>query len=149
MIAMPPCKQWCLMRAFARPDDEEKAIGIWCADTVRRWGGVLEQPAHSTLFAAALLPRPGQSDAFGFTISVAQFWWGHRARKMTWLYIAGLPRSEMLAVPMVLGEPTHCVGQSARGLKNLSSAAAEASPPAFARWLVETARKCQPGSGAP
>lgn len=40
-----------------------KELGLWCAEQVRKWGGILEQPAHSRLWEAAGLPRPGSAMA--------------------------------------------------------------------------------------
>jgi hypothetical protein len=137
VIAMPPCRQWSRLRAFARDIPRERELGIWCADAVRKWGGVLEQPAASALFRAAMLPDPSQSDGRGFTISVLQFWWGHEASKPTWLYIAGLDQSNLPDVPLVLGRATKTVQD------HLSKRQRDATPPRFAQWLVETARRCK------
>lgn len=52
-------------------------------------------------------------------------------------------------MPMVLGEPTHVIGDVGRaslGTKRpeISKAEREHTPPEFARWLVDLARRCGP-----
>lgn len=59
IVAHPPCRAWSAYCAHqAKPVAGEMELGLWCADMVRKWGGVLEQPAHSRLFDAACLPKP-------------------------------------------------------------------------------------------
>jgi hypothetical protein len=143
VIAMPPCQQWCRMRHNAKNSQAEKALGVWCTIQVQLWGGVLEQPRDSTLFNAVDLPRPGASDAHGFTIAVPQWWFGHRAFKATWLYICGVRPGALPAIPLRLGEPTHTVGKCHTGKKELSQAGCEATPPDFAIWLMAVAALAQ------
>jgi hypothetical protein len=144
VIAMPPCQQWCRLRRFSTYNLHEMALGLHCVRMVKTWGGVLEQPAQSALFRTATLPAPGQEDATGFTVSVDQFNWGHRARKRTWLFVAGLSRGDMPGETLRLGRPTHCVGGSSTGLLELGASAADATPPEFAAWLLQVARLTRP-----
>lgn len=121
---------------MAKPRADEKALGLHAADMVRRWGGVLEHPADSKLWAAAGLPMPGGRDGFGgFTLPVWQSWWGHRAPKASWLYVVGIEPSALPAIPMVLGDP-------GGRIENMGKAERERTPPALASWLVELARCC-------
>ena len=111
---------------------------------VRAFGGVLEHPAWSKLWHEMDLPRPGEfaDDHGGWTLAVDQCAWGHRARKRTWLYLVGANRGD--AIPWDGGpEPTHVVTTSRRGrrLTKMSSAEARLTPPAFAAWLVDIARR--------
>jgi hypothetical protein len=99
MIAHPPCARWSRLAALvearwchARGDDG----GCFAAalTAVRRWGGVLEHPAWSAAWLAHGLPHPlpigWQRDTHGgWCCSVEQGWYGHRARKATWLYAIG------------------------------------------------------------
>ena len=63
IIAHPPCRSWsAFCRHQAKPEPGEAELGLWCAEQLRKCGGVLEQPAHSRLFAAAGLPLPNQRD---------------------------------------------------------------------------------------
>lgn len=131
-------------------------MALFAVRQVRTFGGVLEHPEFSTLWPAAGLPAPGQRDEFGgWTLPVSQHWWGHRAEKRTWLYVVGCEPSELPAIPLVLGESTHVIAQSrSRGGARLkkgmrgwrpecSKAEREHTPPDFAAWLVELARRCQ------
>jgi hypothetical protein len=106
----------------------------------------LEHPATSSLWKAVGLPLGRNQDQWGgFTISVDQFWWGHRARKQTWLYVCGVDVSQVPAVPLRFEPVTRLVtngfthGKRKPGMKEISKAEREHTPPALARWLVELA----------
>lgn len=83
VVAHPPCGPWGKLRhqCTRQPAD----CGPIAVEQVRRFGGVLEHPAHSTLFRHCGMPWPGElPDAWGgFTIEVEQVRWGHVARKRT------------------------------------------------------------------
>jgi hypothetical protein len=110
---------------------------------VQRFGGVLEHPEGSTLWKAAFLPRPGERDEIGgWTASVDQVDFGHKARKRTWLYIVGI--DGLPAYNYGILEPTHEIGsgkKSGKGLKNLHKADRERTPIDFAEYLVDLARQ--------
>lgn len=116
--------------------------------------GVLEHPERSTLWPVAGLPKLGEVDQFGgYSIKVDQHTWGHRARKRTLLYICGTPRRNLPQMPLTLTEPTHVVssgyaphpGHRHRSMKpECSKSEREHTPPDFAVWLVELARRCRP-----
>lgn len=147
VVAHPPCRAWGRLRAFAKPRPDEKALAIFAVAQVRHWGGVLEHPADSSLWSAAGLPRPGEwADAFGgFTLAVQQFWWGHKARKRTWLYIVTTPGG-LLPIPFRGGEPDRIIGSSKfrkghpKYKPEISKAEREHTPPALAGWLAGVAR---------
>jgi hypothetical protein len=108
VVAHPPCRNWGSLRHLATADDSD--CGPRAVEQVRRWGGVLEHPARSTLWAHCGLPKPGElPDAYeGRTIEVCQVDWGHVARKRTWLYLVGV---ESLGQLPPAREPTHwCSG---------------------------------------
>jgi hypothetical protein len=145
------------LRHFAKPRPDELDLAIFAVSQVRRWGGVLEHPASSSLWVAAGLPRPGCFDSHrGWTYACSQFWWGHRARKDTWLYIVGVSPGELPCVPFTLGDATHVIAQSPRSdgsrrrkgdadyRPEVSRAEREHTPPLFASWLVEVARLSVP-----
>lgn len=155
VVAHPPCRAWGRLRAFAKPRDDEKALALFAVEQVRRFGGVLEHPAASTLWAAASLPRPGcgvvERDVFGgWSIQVPQFWWGHRAFKSTWFYVVGCAPGSIPEIPFVLGDAPCAIGlysgrDRGKCRKEVSKAEREATPLALARWLVDLAAGCVPG----
>jgi hypothetical protein len=151
VVAHPPCRTWGCLKAFAtKAPPHEHALGPWAVEQVRRWGGVLEHPKGSTLFRECGCPVPfGLPDQWGGqTIEVDQWAWGHKARKATLLYIVGLPtNAAWLETPKRDGRPTHCVGRPGGPRKPgqipcCTHEDRERTPPAFAAWLVELARRC-------
>jgi len=137
VIAHPPCRLWSVRvshQAKCSDPESERNLGFWCVTQVKRYGGILEQPAFSRLFMAAGLPLPGGSISVdGFSISVYQFWWGHQVSKPTWLFISGA--DSLPAIPFRL------LGQETKW-KNLSQTQRSATPLLFAKWLLEVARRC-------
>lgn len=150
VVAHPPCRAWGRLRHFAKPRPDEKACGPWAVDRVREFGGVLEHPASSSLWLFCALPPPGVVDLFGgYTYPVVQSWWGHRAVKATWLYIVGCRGGNLPDMPGIAGPPSRLVAARAghrKGmpgwLPDMRTAEREHSPPEFAQWLVEVARRC-------
>lgn len=65
VVAHPPCRAWGRLRAFANARPDERNLGRLATALVREFGGVLEHPAGSTLWAAQRLPRPGERDNWG------------------------------------------------------------------------------------
>jgi len=155
VVAHPPCGPWGRLRHLYRGAGHDCAPAAIAA--ARAWGGVVEHPAHSLLWRALNLPRPGEfADAHGgFTVEVDQCAWGHVARKRTWLYVVGVPRSIVMAGIRTGGTPTHwisggrdCAGRETTpappGIKICSAQQRRRTPPAFAAWLVELARAAAP-----
>lgn len=147
VVVHPPCRAWGRLRQFAQPRHDEKALGPWAVEQVRKWGGVLEHPEESTLFAHCSMPRPGQfPDQFGgWSMVVDQFHFGHRAEKRTWLYIVGCEPDDLPAIPVREGKPTHCVRstKSYPRLPSITKAEREHTPPEFAKWLAQVAQICK------
>lgn len=149
VVAHPPCRAWGQLRHFAKPRPDEKELAFFAVDMARKFGGVLEHPKNSTLWAAAGLPEPCSVDAFGgWTLPVDQNWWGHRAQKATRLYIVGCGALEIPPLPLVLGEASHVVSSSSmrdrgRRRKEIGKAEREMTPPDFAAWLVDLAGRCR------
>jgi hypothetical protein len=147
VVAHPPCRAWGRLRQFAskvRPD--EKALGPWAVEQVRRFGGVLEHPRQSTLWDHCGLPMPGAcfTDAWGgYSIEVDQFHFGHKAQKRTWFYVVGVPIDALPPIPQRGGVPTHCVRptRSYPRLPSITKAEREHTPMALCLWLVEVARR--------
>jgi hypothetical protein len=149
IVAHPPCGPWGAMRHLSRKQDP--LCAVHAVGQARKWRGVLEHPAGSKLWAAMGLPLPGQSPDWygGYTVEVSQCDWGHVARKRTWLYLVGVPRSAIV-VPAAR-KPTHWVSggrtNSSRkgspvppGIKVCSAQQRRRTPPAFAEYLVSLAR---------
>jgi hypothetical protein len=135
VVAHPPCRAWGRLRHLAKPRADERELGIFAVEMVRRCGGVLEHPVHSTLWEAAGLPAPGTRDAFGgWTLPIYQGHFGHRAPKATWLYIKGCEPRDLPAIPFDLVLPEGRV-------ENMGRAEREATPPQLAAYLVEIAKR--------
>lgn len=146
VIAHPPCGQWSRLYKFARPDPELKALALLAIDQVREWGGILEHPAHSRLWKEKEMPMPGQIDNWGgYTICVDQSWWGHPARKKTFLYIVGIPQMGLPLIPLSLDAIEYTVSSSIkkysgrRTRKELPVGRRDITPHRFAQWLIEVA----------
>jgi hypothetical protein len=147
VVAHPPCGPWGKLSNKCK-SPEERGLALWALKQVRKWGGVLEHPEGSKLWQEAGL----WDDGIGFTLKVEQHWWGHRARKRTWLYVCGLELRGVPQMPLTLTEASHVVssgyapyrGHRHRSCKpEIGKAEREHTPPAFARWLVELARRCK------
>lgn len=161
IVAHPPCRAWGRLRHLSKPRSDEKDLALWAVDQVRTYGGVLEHPARSSLWPAAGLPERLQTDSFGgWTLTIFQSNFGHRAEKSTWLYICGLHPGTLSAMPFVLGEATHVVSNPGRRrdgsrLRNgdvgwrpeITKAEREHTPRLLAKWMVDAARRCSPFGG--
>jgi hypothetical protein len=147
VVAHPPCRAWGRLRHFAKPRSDEKALAFHAVHAVRTWGGVLEHPSSSTLWQSAELPLPGKGfDSFGgWSIEVPQKWWGHLAEKNTWLYIVGCLPKHIPDVPFSLGQASHVLESKKPGRLKLPREMREATPPAFAEWLLDLASRCGRG----
>ena len=146
LIAHPPCRTWGRLRHFAKAPPDEASLALWAVAQIQRWGGILEHPAASRLWSAASLPRPGTADAYGWTLGIDQYWFGHRAQKRTLLYIVGLSPADMLPLPYQLGEPSPVVQSMKRvgSRPHISKREREATPLRFARWLVGNVQRIAP-----
>lgn len=150
VVAHPPCGPWGRLRHLSRNQDPSCAPRA--VEQVRRWGGVLEHPAHSKLWEHCSLPLPGElPDVFGGrTWAVSQCDWMHVARKPTWLYVVTAPGVRVTFPPP--GTPTHWIsgardravahlrGVCPPGIKMCSAQQRRRTPEPFAAWLVELAR---------
>lgn len=156
-VAHPPCRAWGRLRDKAQPRDDEKDLARWAVQQVRMHGGVLEHPAHSTLWADQRMPMPRRGrDAWGgWTLPISQHWFGYRAEKLTWLYVVGCEPGNVPDMPLDLRDPPRVVAQlkgrngNPRPRKGdqgwrpeVTRTERERTPPALASWLVELARRC-------
>ena len=139
VVAHPPCRGWGNYSHLSNHSEEEKQLAIYALDLVRKWGGVLEHPATSKLWQDQKLLSPGVIDSFGgFTLPVDQFWFGHHARKRTFLYICGLAPRDIPVLPLMFGSPINTI-------ENMSRRQRESTPVEFARYLLSIARLVKPG----
>jgi hypothetical protein len=146
VIAHPPCRAWGRLRDFAKPRHDEKDLARFAIAVIRKNEGVLEHPGSSTLWADQGIPKPGQREVDewgGYSISVDQFWWGHRCEKRTWLYIVGVELRDLPAHPLNFNAVTHRVTSRSRNRKGMQGwkpeigkAEREATPVEFAKYLI-------------
>jgi hypothetical protein len=142
IVAHPPCRAWGGLRHFAKPRPDEKDLARFAVRQVQRVGGVLEHPARSTLWDDQHLPKPGQRpDTFGgWACEINQCWFGHKAKKPTWLYVVGCEPMKTPKFEICLAPHTHRI-RSGKG-PQLPTNEREKTPPALARWLVDLAARC-------
>ncbi len=101
-ICHPPCKRWGRYWSGGPSVKVKKLMGddsqgfAFCLWYVRTFGGVIEHPEGSHAFRYYGISRPKQGQGWikaddygGLVCSVAQGNYGHRSRKMTWLYLNG------------------------------------------------------------
>ena len=101
VVAHPPCARWGRYwsggpnpQAKRRLKGDDGGCFEAALASVRRWGGVLEHPEASHAWARFGIPKPPRKGGWieaegGWTCCVEQGHYGHRSRKMTWLYYAG------------------------------------------------------------
>jgi hypothetical protein len=144
IVAHPPCRLFSALSHMSSAPVEEKRLAYWAVDQVRQYGGVLEHPARSKLWRDEILPLPGESDQWGISVSLPQFWFNHPGMKWTWLYICGATFNDLPTVPMRLGFPEDVFAGGSRKYVPGSrhGGIRSATPPDFARWLVQVAERC-------
>lgn len=126
LIAHPPCRSWGQLAHMAKPRDGERELSLWAMQQVRRFGGVLEHPINSRLWSATGCLSWGVRDSFGgVLIPLYQSSFGHRAPKLTGLYLVGV------AVPDI--PPPR---PSVTTVERMCRAEREATPPELASFLV-------------
>lgn len=102
VIAHPPCERWGRYWGGAPATwprlkfGDDKGCFATALHAVRMYGGVLEHPEGTHAwrwFQLNTPPREGgwvKADWFGgWTCCIEQGWYGHQARKATWLYAHG------------------------------------------------------------
>lgn len=125
-IYHPPCRSWSQLSHFAKPRNGERELAIWAMQNVRKFGGVLEHPIKSRLWAESHCRGWGIRDHFGgVLVPVAQSAFGHRAPKHTGLYMVGI---DVPAVP----QP----GETFTTVERMCKAERERTPVELASWLV-------------
>jgi hypothetical protein len=170
VVAHPPCERWgrywsggpsAKVRRKLGDDDGcfEAALAA-----VRKWGGVLEHPEASHAFKRFGLPIPKwkgewtERDEYGgASCCVAQGHYGHRARKMTWLYAVGTSLPELTWGPSQGGVRLdlgyHSKEERRRATRTgvcqrLSKRQRLLTPPAFRDLLISIASLPNPQEGS-
>ena len=146
VVAHPPCRAWGRLRTFANPRPDERNLARLAVALVREFGGVLEHPAGSTLRPSQRLPAPGVRDSYGgWTLAAPQKWWGHKAEKASWFYVAGCEPQDVPEIPLILGDAAYVVQSRKRNdyRPHITKAEREHTPPELAEWLVVLARRCR------
>jgi hypothetical protein len=155
VVAHPPCARWTAIGKSAyvrygaewmRPGNDGGCFAAALA-AVRKWGGVLEHPANSMAWDRHGLKRPPRdggwvrADAHGWTCCVAQQHYGHRSRKMTWLYAVGTDRPPLRWGVPIDRAPYQCGGHcgATRELGVLSKRECAATPSEFRDVLLALA----------
>lgn len=161
VVAHPPCERWGRYWSGG-PSARVKRLrgddgGCFSAAlaAVRKWGGVLEHPEASSAWRANGLNAPPWSGGWvaadfvgGWTCCVAQGHYGHRARKMTWLYAHGVQLPSLiwrLPPPRArLDEGFHSKEERRRAVRTgvcqrLSRGQRLATPPEFRDLLISIA----------
>lgn len=168
VVAHPPCKRWSSLnnlvlawyphRAAEFAHGNDGGLFEFALRAVRTHGGVLEHPAHSRAWRAFDLPAPTpmawqQGLCGGWSTEIDQASFGHVARKRTWLYAYGLTPPRVGSLPIVptrrrvrVYRKRNADGSWSRmdahaPTSEITHAAAEHTPPEFATWLVELARR--------
>lgn len=111
----------------------------------------LEHPDFTLAWPRFDLPEPPHGTwqrtfCGGFVAQVSQAAYGHKARKMTWLYAYGVePPPLERAVPIATALVSKCANHGADPtLPRLTAREAKATPPAFRDLLLSIARSTQP-----
>jgi len=119
VITHAPCQQWSMLKAFAKPDQYQKDLAMFCLEKVISNGGIFEHPAGSSFFKfAGITP----------TLSVNQFWFGFPAQKKTLLYFS---KCKPLPVPLRFEAVEKKVEQ-------LHSSKRSVTTKQFAQWLIDS-----------
>lgn len=177
VVAHPPCDRWGRFWWADGSKVPGNDGGLFAAalEAVRRWGGVLEHPEGSHAWRVFDLP-PAVLGAWcrgicgGWSTCVGQSAYGHRARKLTWLYYFGDVGPAPLdwsapATSVWLAQPGRCsagkprrrcacercrehfgaawLGAERRTIERMGPEENAATPRAFAEVLIDLACKAK------
>lgn len=135
IIAHPPCRAWGRYSHKSKHTEEEKEYARWAIQQARKWGGIVEHPVTSKLWNEMKLPTGTQKDEYGgWTLNIDQFWWGHKCKKNTHLYIIGIDPKQIPEIPMRFENIS-------TNVEKQSKLQRERTPYKLAEWLIETAKR--------
>jgi hypothetical protein len=145
IVAHPPCGPWGRLRHQSKYQDPTCAP--LAVEALKRYGGILEHPAHSLLWDELDLPRPGEERDGLRCVEIRQVEWGHVARKETWL-LSTTDCDELSPAPFPGRESTHWItGRAGEarlyGRKIASEKMRKLTPPLLAAELVRVARSAR------
>ncbi len=155
VVAHPPCFLWVNMAAVNHkryqrerpawyPAGSDGGCFASALASLRRYGGVLEHPAHTHAWAHFKLQSPNarrvgwQGGPREWVCEVWQSAYGHAARKKTWLLYVG--DKAPLSLDWRRAAGSHQVGWFDRTKPTLSKREASATPPAFRDALIALVR---------
>lgn len=100
LVCHPPCRSWGRLSHMAHNVREGEAeLALFSIAKIQKNGGILEHPSGSRLFGQHV-PDVGAHDQYGgFTIEIDQYDFGHVAHKRTKLYICGIDKKDLPALP--------------------------------------------------
>jgi hypothetical protein len=162
VVAHPPCERWGRYWGGAPSTWPRLKLGddggcfASALTSVRAFGGVLEHPEGSHAWRHFELNTPPRGGGWvvadwhgGWTCCVEQGWYGHRARKATWLYANGvdLPKLKWGKAPgdfVRLDDGFHSAEERRRAIKTgacqrLSKTQRAATPIEFRDLLLSIA----------
>lgn len=163
VVAHPPCERWRRWAGLDAGKDDGCFRAAFAA--VGKFGGVLEHPEASKAWARFAIPRPERIGKWrwfgstqliprqlvGWTCCVEQGHYGHRARKMTWLFAAlphGIAPPELKWGPSVATIGPRLGRDPVRerrigAVQRMCRAERRATPPAFRDLLLSIARSAK------
>ena len=170
VVAHPPCKRWGRYWSGGPSAKVRRKLGddggcfASALGSVRRWGGVLEHPEASHAWIKHGLIKPPRDggwiaagDWTGWTCCVEQGHYGHRARKATWLYCAGVNELPLLSWGKAEGKQrldngyhTRAERSAGNGFERISKARsqiAKATPIQFRDLLIKIAENAKMNKG--
>ena len=151
VVAHPPCTRWCqlayiIQKRYGHKVGDDGGCFESALYSVRKHTGVLEHPAFSYAWPAFGLPRPPRagwikSICGGWVCQVSQGAYGHRARKLTWLYYFGysMPPETLWDVPEPSAQVSNCANHGNSPLPRLSKKEASRTPIPFRDLLLSIA----------
>ena len=168
VVAHPPCQRYGRYAASHPITGRIAQVGAddGCFEAalaaVRRWGGVIEHPAHSKAWAIYGLEKPAHGGGWtqpdlwgGRSCYVEQGHYGHFSRKPTWLYVVVPEVPELIWGQAEQRLPAYAVERygyaKARRIGVMAAVGGKdktkirnATPPAFRDLLLTIARGAAP-----
>jgi hypothetical protein len=159
VVAHPPCSRWCQLayinqKRYGHRVGDDGGCFESALDAVRKFGGVLEHPAFSYAWDHFELPAPPRrgwaremfpvgvpAGSHVWVCQVSQAAYGHRARKLTWIYYVGNapPETTDWSRPTPTAQVSFCGNHGNSPLPRLKPLEASATTPRFAEWLIQLA----------